>query len=133
MELWFVFFVLLVAGLGIFAMFGYVKGEADKMELKHMLEMEQFRRQVAEIEVERDAAIQEANAAAEELTRQIEELKREFSMTEAECEALEEENHKLKASLEVLRQEGSERETTVDVAGSAIPAELEPTIAAQAI
>ena len=133
MELWFVFFVLLVAGLGIFAMFGYVKSEADKLELKHMLEMEQVRRQIAEIEVERETAVQEANAAAEELTRQVEELTRQIASQEAEYTALVEENDKLKASLELRRQDGPARETPPATTLPGMPAGLEPTVTAQAI
>ena len=133
MELWFVFFVLLVAGLGIFAMFGYVKSEADKLELKHMLEMEQVRRQIAEIEVERETAVQEANAAAEELTRQVEELTRQIASHEAEYTALVEENDKLKASLELRRQDGPARETPPATTLPGMPAGLEPTATAQAI
>ena len=114
-------------------MFGYVKSEADKLELKHMLEMEQVRRQIAEIEVERETAVQEANAAAEELTRQVEELTRQIASHEAEYTALVEENDKLKASLELRRQDGPARETPPATTLPGMPAGLEPTVTAQAI
>lgn len=93
MELWFVFMVVLVAGLGIFAMLGYVKNETDKMELKHLLVSEQFRRQIAELEGERNA---EATSVAE-LTRRL--------------EALQEENDRLHARVENLRRGGTDEDT----------------------
>lgn len=97
-ELWFIFFALLVAGLGLFAMFGYVRSETDKLELKHLLATEQYKRQIFELEGERDMATKKAKEAVEEAEESVEELKKKIS-------ELEDANEKLKTSLDKMRRD----------------------------
>jgi len=111
-ELWFIFFALLVAGLGLFAMFGYVRSETDKLELKHLLATEQYKRTIFELEGERDLAKKKAQEAFEEAEASVLEYKVKIA-------ELEEANEKLKASLESVRRPG--------VTKDANPEQPEPT------
>lgn len=110
-ELWFIFFVLLVAGLGVFAMFGYVRNETDKMELKHLLATEQFKRQIMELEGERDSASKRADEAVAKAEERVEELTKQ-------AEDLQDTIDKLQASLDKLRRDGSGRDMASGLSSS---------------
>jgi hypothetical protein len=99
-ELWFIFFVLLVAGLGVFAMFGYVRNETDKLELKHLLATEQFKRQIMELEGERDSAKKRADEEVAKAEERVADLTKEAEDLQATID-------KLQASLDKLRRDSA--------------------------
>jgi len=99
-ELWFIFFVLLVAGLGVFAMFGYVRNETDKLELKHLLAAEQFKRQIMELEGERDSAKKRADEEVAKAEERVADLAKEAEDLQATID-------KLQASLDKLRRDSA--------------------------
>jgi len=113
-ELWFIFFALLVAGLGLFAMFGYVRSETDKLELKHLLSTEQYKRTIFELEGERDTANKKAQEAFEEVDEKVKEAvaaaEASIEALEARVHELEDTNEKLRTSLDKVRRDSGSRE-----------------------
>ena len=77
-------------------MLGYTKTETEKLELKHLLATEQFRREISDLEDKHASQEAQRQETIQELTRQV--------------EALEEENGKLQASLDKLRKQQASRE-----------------------
>lgn len=77
-------------------MLGYTKTETEKLELKHLLATEQFRREINDLEDKHSSQEAQRQETIQELTRQV--------------EALEEENGKLQASLDKLRKQQASRE-----------------------
>ena len=96
MEIWALALVLLIAALGVLGMLGYTKTETEKLELKHLLATEQFRREISDLEDKHASHEAQSQETVQELTRQV--------------EALEEENGKLQASLDKLRKQQASRE-----------------------
>ena len=96
MEIWALALVLLIAALGVLGMLGYTKTETEKLELKHLLATEQFRREISDLEDKHASQEAQRQETVQELTRQV--------------EALEEENGKLQASLDKLRKQQASRE-----------------------
>ena len=96
MEIWALALVLLIAALGVLGMLGYTKTETEKLELKHLLATEQFRREISDLEDKQASQEAQRQETIQELTRQV--------------EALEEENGKLQASLDKLRKQQASRE-----------------------
>ena len=96
MEIWALVLVLLIAALGVLGMLGYTKTETEKLELKHLLATEQFRREISDLEDKHASQEAQRQETIQELTRQV--------------EALEEENGKLQASLDKLRKQQVSRE-----------------------
>ena len=96
MEIWALALVLLIAALGVLGMLGYTKTETEKLELKHLLATEQFRREISDLEDKHASQEAQREETIQELTRQV--------------EALEEENGKLQASLDKLRKQQASRE-----------------------
>ncbi|OUV51659.1 MAG: hypothetical protein CL523_04405 [Actinomycetales bacterium] len=96
MEIWALALVLLIAALGVLGMLGYTKTETEKLELKHLLATEQFRREINDLEDKHSSQEAQRQETIQELTRQV--------------EALEEENGKLQASLDKLRKQQASRE-----------------------
>lgn len=96
MEIWALALVLLIAALGVLGMLGYTKTETEKLELKHLLATEQFRREISDLEDKHASQEAQRQETIQELTRQV--------------EALEEENGKLQASLDKLRKQQASRE-----------------------
>ena len=91
MEMWALALVLLIAALGVLGMLGYTKNETEKLELKHLLATEQFRREISDLEDKHASEEAERQETIQELTDQV--------------TALEEENGKLQASLDKLRKQ----------------------------
>ena len=77
-------------------MLGYTKTETEKLELKHLLATEQFRREISDLEDKHASQEAQRQETIQELTRQV--------------EALEEESGKLQASLDKLRKQQVSRE-----------------------
>ena len=96
MEMWALALVLLIAALGVLGMLGYTKTETEKLELKHLLATEQFRREISDLEDKHSSEEAERQETIQELTDQV--------------TALEEENGKLQASLDQLRKQQAARE-----------------------
>ena len=96
MEIWALALVLLIAALGVLGMLGYTKTETEKLELKHLLATEQFRREISDLEDKHASQETQRQETIQELTKQV--------------EALEEENGKLQASLDKLRKQQASRE-----------------------
>ena len=96
MEFWALALVLLIAALGVLGMLGYTKTETEKLELKHLLATEQFRREINDLEDKHASQEAQRQETIQELTTQV--------------EALEEENGKLQASLDKLRKQQASRE-----------------------
>lgn len=96
MEIWALALVLLIAALGVLGMLGYTKAETEKLELKHLLATEQFRREINDLEDKHSSQEAQRQETIQELTGQV--------------EALEEENGKLQASLDKLRKQQASRE-----------------------
>ena len=96
MEMWALALVLLIAALGVLGMLGYTKNETEKLELKHLLATEQFRREISDLEDKHSSEEAERQETIQELTDQV--------------TALEEENGKLQASLDQLRKQQAARE-----------------------
>lgn len=96
MEIWALALVLLIAALGVLGMLGYTKTETEKLELKHLLATEQFRREISDLEDKHASQEAQRQETIQELTRQV--------------EVLEEENGKLQASLDKLRKQQASRE-----------------------
>lgn len=96
MEIWALALVFLIAALGVLGMLGYTKTETEKLELKHLLATEQFRREISDLEDKHASQEAQRQETIQELTGQV--------------EALEEENGKLQASLDKLRKQQASRE-----------------------
>jgi type I site-specific restriction endonuclease len=106
MEMWALALVLLIAALGVLGMLGYTKNETEKLELKHMLATEQFRREMSELEDKFSSEESERVDTIKGLTLKVEEL--------------EHENEKIQASLERLRKQDEARASSAAL--SAVPA-----------
>ncbi len=96
METWALVLVFLIAALGVLGMMGYTKNETEKLELKHMLATEQFRREISDLADKHSSEEAQRQETIQELTAQV--------------EALEEENGKLQTSLDKLRKQQASRE-----------------------
>ena len=96
MEMWALALVLLIAALGVLGMLGYTKNETEKLELKHLLATEQFRREISDLEDKHSSEETQRQETIQELTDQV--------------TALEEVYGKLQASLDKLRKQQAARE-----------------------
>ena len=96
MEMWALALVLLIAALGVLGMLGYTKNETEKLELKHLLATEQFRREISDLEDKHAGEEAQRQETIQELTDQV--------------TALEEEKGKLQASLDKLRKQQAAQE-----------------------
>ena len=77
MEIWALALVLLIAALGVLGMLGYTKTETEKLELKHLLATEQFRREISDLEDKHASQEAQRQETIQELTRQVEALEEE--------------------------------------------------------
>jgi len=105
MEVWIFVLVFLVAALGLLAMMGYVKNETERLELKHFMETAEFKREMVEVQVQHAAKLEQDRETIENLNSRISELNIQLDEEATN-------SRKLQASLDKLRSDLAESQTT---------------------
>ncbi len=105
MEVWIFVLVFLVAALGLLAMMGYVKNETERLELKHFMETAEFKREMVEVQVQHAAKLEQDRETIENLNLRISELNIQLDEEATN-------SRKLQSSLDKLRSDLAESQTT---------------------
>ena len=105
MEVWIFVLVFLVAALGLLAMMGYVKNETERLELKHFMETAEFKREMVEVQVQLAAKLEQDRETIENLNLRISELNIQLDEEATN-------SRKLQSSLDKLRSDLAESQTT---------------------